>query len=57
MAVPCGNVFASARSPRAIRVSGHSALSGVVEKTTFGISFIGAAYTSLEDGQCAAIAS
>jgi hypothetical protein len=40
-----------------MRVSGQSALSSVLEKTTFGISFIGAAKTASEVGQVAAISS
>src|SRR5262249_48653913 len=49
--------ISSARSPRAIRVSGHVARSSDVEKTTFGIVFIGSAYASSDVGQNPAISS
>src|SRR5436305_606708 len=44
-----------ARSPEATRVSGQSAFLRLLENTILGISFIGAAYGSVEDGQYAAI--
>jgi hypothetical protein len=47
--------ISSARSPRATRVSGQSACCSVLEKTTFGISFIGRAYSLVDVGQTAAI--
>jgi hypothetical protein len=42
-----------ARSPRATRVTGQiaSASLSVLENTTFGMSFIGAAYSSSDCGQ------
>jgi hypothetical protein len=43
--------IAGASGPRSIRVGPHSASSRVVEKTTFGIVFIGAAKGSVEVGQ------
>src|SRR5215467_7300466 len=49
--------ISSARSPRAIRDSGQSARSRLLEKTILGISFIGAAYSWLEVGQYEAISS
>ena len=50
----CFNVvISSVTSPRAIRVSAQLARTRVLEKTTFGMLFIGAANPSVAVGQCA----
>jgi hypothetical protein len=47
--------ISSARSPSATLDPLHSVSVRVLEKTTFGISFLGGANGSVDVGQCAAI--
>jgi len=50
-------LISSARLPLVIRDRGQSAVVSVLENTTLGISFIGAAHSSSEVGQNPAISS